>query len=324
MDNVFDMHDFIGTSQGDEAHMLGKFLYFSLANLLVDKEDLSKLCEDMGIPYAGGTRLSVGDAFRSATGDIRERVPVTAMGETNIYLAYCRDNKHAPDILSRELVKETLNQRTNNYEKLANISYDKRDGVFRAENLMPDDAIDVPACCRKAEELFELYQQCANRKQIETICVNYLRRLEATKLSISGHVYFVPRTHMDKVGVFEGFIKLLGGLNRKETPLVVNSLFIIDDEKQRSNMTEEFYAAVKKEIATCQERADYLIKSGSQSPAVMERWVLKIRTLEEKKKHYEGVLRRELDGLDDEFATLKFLGQELQVRAQSIRTQKAA
>ena len=56
----------------------------------------------------------------------------------------------------------------------------------------------------------------------------------------------------------------------------------------------------------------------------MERWVLKIRTLEEKKKHYEGVLRRELDGLDDEFATLKFLGQELQVRAQSIRTQKAA
>lgn len=89
-------------------------------------------------------------------------------------------------------------------------------------------------------------------------------------------------------------------------------------------MTEEFYAAVKKEIATCQERTDYLIKSGSQSPAVMERWVLKIRTLEEKKKHYEGVLRRELDGLDDEFATLKFLGQELQVRAQSIRTQKAA
>ena len=152
MDNVFDMHDFIGTSQGDKAHMLGKFLYFSLANLLVDKVELSKLCEDMGIPYAGGTRLSVGDAFRSATGDIRERVPVTAMGETNIYRAYCRDNKRtSADILSRELVKETLNQRTNNYEKLANISYDKKDGVFRAENLAPDDAIDVPACCRKAE-----------------------------------------------------------------------------------------------------------------------------------------------------------------------------
>ena len=147
MDNVFDMHDFIGTSQGDEAHMLGKFLYFSLANLLVDKEDLSKLCEDMGIPYAGGTRLSVGDAFRSATGDIRERIPVTAMGETNIYLAYCRDNKRtSADILSRELVKETLNQRTNNYEKLANISYDKKDGVFRAETWHRT----TPSTCRPA------------------------------------------------------------------------------------------------------------------------------------------------------------------------------
>jgi len=324
MDNIFDMHDFVAAGQGDKGHMLGKFLYFSLANLLVEKEALSKLCEDMSIPYSGGTRVSVSDAFRSATGDIRERIPVTVMGETNIYLAYCRDNKHAPDVLSRELVKETLHQKTNNYEKLANISYDKRDGVFRAENLMPDDTVDVPGCCRRAEELFELYQRCANRKQIETICVNYLRSLEATKLSITGHLYFVPRTHMDKVDVFEDFITLLGGLNQKDTPLMVNSFYIIDDEKQRTKMTEEFYAAVKKEIAEYQERADYFIKSGSQSPAVMDRWVLKIRALEEKKKHYEGVLRRELDGLDDEFATLKFLAQELQVRADHIRFQKAA
>ena len=83
-------------------------------------------------------------------------------------------------------------------------------------------------------------------------------------------------------------------------------------------------AAVKKEIATYQERADYLIKSGSQSPAVMDRWVLKIQGLEEKKRHYEQVLRRELDGLDDEFSTLKFLSQELQMRSRSIRFQKAA
>ncbi len=325
MDNTFDMSNFVAAGQGDKEHMLGKFLYFSLANLLVEKDQLSALCEDMGIPYSGGTRLSVGDAFRSATGDIRERIPVTAMGETHIYLAYCRDNKRTnAEVLSRELVKETLNQKTNNYEKLANISFDKRDGIFRAENLVPDDAVDVSACCRRAEELFELYQKCANRRQIETICVNYLYSLEATKLSITGHMYFVPRTHMDKVDVFEDFITLLGGFNKKDTPLMVNSFYIIDDEKQRYKMTEEFYAAVKKEIAEYQERADYFIKSGSQSPVVMERWVLKIQALEEKKKHYEDVLRRELDGLDDEFATLKFLSQELQVRAKNIRFQKAA
>ena len=322
MDNVISMDRFIGAAKGDEQQMLGKFLYFSLANLLVDREELSTLCESVGIPYAGCNRLSVGDAFRSATGDIRERVPVMENGETNIYLAYCRDNKHTADIFSRELVKETLNRHTNQYEKLANISYNKADGVFRCDNMVCDDAVDVPGCCRRAEELFELYQCCANRRQIETICGNFLRSLEATKLSVTGHMYFVPRTYMEQVDIFEDFITLLSGLNKKATPLVVNSFYIIDDAKQREKMTEEFYLAVKKEIAAYHEKCDYLIKSGSQSAAVMDRWVLKVRALEEKKRHYEGVLQRELDGLDDEFSVLKFLSQELQIRANSIRSQR--
>ncbi len=322
MGEVFDIRNKIGAAEGDEAHMLGKFLYYSLANLLVEKDALAKLCEDLDIPYTGGKRLSVSDAFRSATGDIQERIPVTQMGETHIYLAYCRDNKRTADILSRELVKETLNQQTNQYEKLANISYDKRDGAFRCDNLVMDDVVDVMKCCRQAEELFELYQLCANRKHVETICTNFLRSIEATKLSITGFLYFVPRTYMEKVDVFEEFINLLSGLNQKGTPLIVNSFYIIDDEKQRGKTTEEFYAAVKKEIAEYQERADYFIQSGCQSPAVLERWALKIQGLEQHKRHYEQVLRRELDGLDDDFNTLKFLGQELQARAQSIRFQK--
>ncbi len=324
MGEIIDMRGKVAAAEGDKDHMLGKFLYFSLANLLVEKDALAKLCEDLGIPYTGGKRLSVSDAFRSATGDIQERIPITRMGESHIYLAYCRDNKRTTEVLSRELVKETLNQQTNQYEKLANISYDKRDGSFRCDNLVMDDVVDVLKCCRQAEELFELYQRCANRKQVETICSNFLRSIEATKLSITGYLYFVPRTFMEKVDVFEEFINFLGELNKNKTPQVDNSFNIIDDEKQRGKMTEEFYAAVKKEIAEYQERADYFIHSGCQSPAVLERWALKIQGLEARKQHYEQVLRRELDGLDDEFSTLKFLGQELQNRAKNIRFQKAA
>ena len=322
MDNILNMNDFLGAAEADRKHVLGKFLYFSLANLLVSKEELSTLCDNMGIPYTSGNRVSVSDAFRSATGDIRVRVPVTENGDANIYLAYCRDNKHTAKVLSRELVKETLNSQTNQYEKLANISYDKADNTFRCDNIVMDDAVDVRGCCRKAEELFELYRHCANRKQIETICASFLRSIEATKLSITGHMYFVPRIHMDKVDTFEDFITLLSGLNKNATPLVVNSFYIIDDAKQRDKMTEEFYLAVKKEIAAYQEKCDYLIKSGSQSPAIMERWVTKVHALEQKKQHYEAVLQRELDGLDDEFSVLKFLSQELQVRANNIRGQQ--
>ena len=88
---------------------------------------------------------------------------------------------------------------------------------------------------------------------------------------------------------------------------------------------KRFFAYVPKQ-SVCKEEVEadlhdcpYLIKSSSQSPAVMERWVLKVQALEEKKRHYEGVLQRELDGLDDEFSVLKLLSQELQVRANGIR-----
>ena len=73
-------------------------------------------------------------------------------------------------------------------------------------------------------------------------------------------------------------------------------------------MTEEFYAAVKKDISTYQEKLDYFIKSGCQSPAVIDRWTLKVRGLKEKKRHYEQVLRRELDGLEPEQFSAPHLG----------------
>ena len=325
MSDEIRLENLTGAASGDAAHMLGKLLYFSLSNLLVDRQALGDLCKSMGSYYAGGQRVSVIDAFRSATGDIRDRVISKASGETKIYLVYCRDNRRtSPGVISRELVKETLNQETNRYEKLANISLDKDSGYFGYDNLAFDGEVDAGEYCRKAEGLFELYQTCANRKQIETICLNFLRTLDATKLSVNGHLYFVPQYRMERIDIFEDFIAAVAKLNQTDNPLIANSIYVIDDAKQRDKMTEEFYAAVKKEISEYQERADYLIKSGCCSPAILDRWVLKIGSLEDKKRHYENILRRELDGLDDEFTALKGYSQELAIRARGIRARKAA
>lgn len=324
MNNVTNFQDIIGAAGGNSNAVLGKFLYFSLSNILVEKEDLTQLCESLGIPYSGSKRLSVADAFRSATGDIKDRITVNRPGEHHIYAVYCRDNAHDKELYSRELVKETLNQKTNQYEKLANIFYDRRDGQFGYDDLGFDADVDALDYCQQAENLFALYQVCANRRQIETICLSYLRMLEATKVSANGHLYFIPRQHMDKVDTFETFLEQLSELNRNNNALTVNSFYIIDDAKQRDKMTEEFYSAVKKEIALYQEKADYLIQSGSRSPSIMERWINKISNLEQKKRHYEEILRRELNGLDDEFETLRLLSQELSVRANGLRFRKAA
>lgn len=79
---------------------------------------------------------------------------------------------------------------------------------------------------------------------------------------------------------------------------------------------------MRREIQEYEERANHLIETGSQSPAVMDRMVLHIQGLEQKKHHYEEILKRELHDVDDEFSTLRFLSQELQIRTRGIRAQK--
>ena len=54
---IMNFKDVVGATSGENRHMLGKFLYFSLANLLVEKDKLSELCDSLGMPYAGGKRL---------------------------------------------------------------------------------------------------------------------------------------------------------------------------------------------------------------------------------------------------------------------------
>ena len=89
-------------------------------------------------------------------------------------------------------------------------------------------------------------------------------------------------------------------------------------------MTAEFYALVRKEAQEYQERAAYLINSGSQSPAILERWITRIRELEEKKQRFEALFRKQLDETDSEFDTLRLYSQELQMRALGLRANKAA
>ena len=47
MTNITNFQDILGAANGDKASVLGKFLYFSLANILVEKEALAQLCEDL-------------------------------------------------------------------------------------------------------------------------------------------------------------------------------------------------------------------------------------------------------------------------------------
>lgn len=320
------MKNFVAVNDDGEG-VLGKLLYFSLSSILVDKDELTQICDEIGFPVSIGKRVALADAFRSATGDIYDSKTVKTSAYAEVFKVYCRDNQPEKGVISRELIKETLDIRTNNYKKLANITFSKDYGVSY-DCLVYDEHVDAALYCREAIDLYELYQVCVGRKQVETLLRSFVESLSAVKLLVHGHMYFVPREYMHKLDVFEHLIERLEESNRhgnpKRMPMDSNSMYVVDNAKQREKMAAAFYRSVRRDIAEYQERANYLIQSGSESAAVMERWVVKISGLEQKKREYEAILKRELNDIDDEFSTLGFLSQELQIRARGLRRSRAA
>lgn len=294
----------------DLTNMLGKLVYFSLSSVLIEKKDLDNIlqaCQMHGVPKQ---KMAPANAFRSATGDIYERK--TVAGHT--YKIYCRDNKSDGSILRRELVMETLDERTNDYTKLANIWIDKDTNEFFYDELNYYSSVDATQYCELARDLFEKYKLCVNRNQIETIALNMLEGLDAVKVQVHGNLFFVPRKNMHAVTVFEDFIDALNAHNQNTGTLSANSLYVTDDEKQRGKFTAEYYNAVRKEIELYQTKVEHLINTNSPSISVMSRWITKIDALQEKKQRYEDLFRRELTDVDTELKTLKGYSTELQVR----------
>ena len=316
--SITNMSDLIAVKDGS-GEVLGKLLYFSLGNVQIERDRLTDICTSLGVPYSPSKRKnSAGDAFRSATGDIYERV----VDGGHVYKIFCRDNHGDANVISRELLKETLGEDTNRYSKLANIQYNRVNDQFEYYNVQYDPHVAPYQLCDRARDLFEVYKRCAARKQIEGITDDFLEQMQAIKISVHGRLYFVPRSHMTMLDIFEDFIETLGTHNRNKTPLTANSMYVLDDQKQRDKMAAEFYQHIRKEIELYQERAEHFITSGSQSTAVMDRWVLKIAALEEKKRHYEGLLQKDLNELNEEFTTLKMFSQELQIRTRRLQAQK--
>ena len=316
--SITNMGDLMAV-KGDSGEVLGKLLYFSLGSVQIERDTLADICRSMNIHYSGAKRKNTSsDAFRSATGDLYERI----VEGGHVYKVYCRDNSGGGGIISRELVKETLGSDTNRYLKLANIQYDKASDRFDYGNVGYDPHVDPYSLCIRAGELFEVYKRCAGRKQVEGIIEDYLDMMESIKISIHGKLYFVPRDHMELLNIFEDFIEALNTHNRNNSPLTVNSMYVLDDQKQRDKMAAEFYRHIRKEIELYQERAEHFIVSDSQSVAVLDRWVMKISALEEKKRHYEQLLQKELDELNGEFSTLRMFSQELQLKASRLNAMK--
>lgn len=94
--------------------------------------------------------------------------------------------------------------------------------------------------------------------------------------------------------------------NKRDSKYIsMNSMYVADDEKQRNKMAHEFYRDMASEIEAYQKRIMNLIQNGNNSQRILDRWELKIQSLENKKREYEGILKQDLSGIDEEFTMLR-------------------
>ena len=85
----------------------------------------------------------------------------------------------------------------------------------------------------------------------------------------------------------------------------MNSMYVVDDDEQRSKMSREFYQDMGREIEEYQKRITRLIQNGNSSQRILDRWELKIQSLENKKREYEKILKKDLSGIDENFTMLR-------------------
>ena len=313
----------INTQDGSQKEILGKYFYYSFPKLIVPQEKVKEICNTLAFPVESNENISFTDAFRSATGEIHERIEEEENRRIkNIFRIYFRDNKRIDqNILSRELVEETLDAATNQYHKLANVSFDKTSGELMLSDVDYTSGRDIDGYFNKVENLFQCYKKCLSNRAIETMAEKYVGRLNAIHISARGHHYFVPRANMHKIDLLEDFFDAIAqenlftyANNRNAKYISANSMYVVDDDKQRKKMANEFYLYIGKTLEEYQRRIEHLIRNGNSSQAIFDRWILKIQALEAQKREYEVIFKQNLSGMDEEFHVLQDLCDQFKIK----------
>lgn len=308
------MENFIAVQEKSDG-IIGKFLYYSTSNILIKRDKFIEIGLSFGLPKYKPVKESKSSAYRNATTAIKDRIQVKDGGGIRVYRVYCRDNKKEDAThIYRELIKETMNSRTNDYKKLANIIFDKETETIYCENEVYDADVDVQEYCRRAMELYDRLCTCYTTDHAESVIQDQLDRMQANKINIHGNLYFIPNPYLPLLNILEDYIDAIGKHNLNDGLVMSNSMFVVDDERQRQKMTEEFYANYKRDIEFYQQRIQHFIDNGCDSKAVINRWIQKIQGLQQKKKIYEDVLQRQLDALNSDYAMLQMQSEELRIR----------
>ena len=199
----------IMTTASDGEGVLGKIVFYGLGGIMIDREEFERLRAACQFSAPTNFRSTPADAFRSATGDLHDRL----VRGTQIYKVYCRDNRQRRHTISRELVLEEVDSTTNMYTKLANIVLDKESEIITLEDVAYNPIVDSQPYFDQVQESFQLYRRCVNRRQMDTVlgkmlddnryCGDILTQVAAVESALQAFGYQILQKHMETCVVEE-------------------------------------------------------------------------------------------------------------------------
>ena len=75
---------------------------------------------------------------------------------------------------------------------------------------------------------------------MESVIQDQLDRMQANKISIHGNLYFIPNPHLSQMNLLEDYIDAISKYNLNDGLVMSNSMFVVDDERQRQKMTDVY------------------------------------------------------------------------------------
>lgn len=195
----------IMTTASDGEGVLGKIVFYGLGGIMIDREEFERLRAACQFSAPTNFRSTPADAFRSATGDLHDRL----VRGTQIYKVYCRDNRQRRHTISRELVLEEVDSTTNMYTKLANIVLDKESEIITLEDAAYNPIVDSQPYFDQVQESFQLVPAAASTAGRWIPCSQNAGRHGGRQDTVTRGMYFVPRQHMARIDVFEDFLETM-------------------------------------------------------------------------------------------------------------------
>lgn len=85
-----NMENFIAVQEKTDG-IIGKFLYYSTSNILIERSKFIEIGQSFGLPKYKPAKDSKSGIYRTATTAIKDRIQVKDGNGTQVYRIYCRD-----------------------------------------------------------------------------------------------------------------------------------------------------------------------------------------------------------------------------------------